>query len=80
MYDKKYTCADCEAVDVVTDPNQIGVKLYVCRRYPPQPIVLGMTQQGPHIVSLYPQVSEQTPACSECLIDELEGDHPTLDS
>lgn len=62
------TCKDCAAVQTIKDPNQIGVTLYVCRRHPPQPLVVGMTQQGPHIAYIFPQVSADTPACGDRMV------------
>jgi len=70
MTEKTYTCADCEAGELVFNPQNLTEKNVVCRRYPPTPIVAGYTQQGAQIVSIYPQMPATTPACAECLIDE----------
>lgn len=34
-----------------------------CRGAPPTPVVVGVTQQGPMIQSLFPAVELRTPAC-----------------
>lgn len=34
-----------------------------CRGAPPTPVVVGMTREGPHIMSLFPMVDMRTPAC-----------------
>lgn len=44
----------------------------ICRRYPPVNIVMGMTKDGPMVVSMYPTVRRDW-ACGEFASEILNG-------
>ena len=44
----------------------------ICRRYPPVNVVMGMTKNGPMIVSMYPTVRRDW-ACGEFAAEILDG-------
>ena len=80
MTEKPLTCAHCKALSEVKDPNQIGVSLYICRRHPPTPTVVGMSQNGPQVMALFPQIGKDMSACMEIIRNELDDTDRILDS
>ena len=52
-------CSSCAYS--VKDPNEIGK--FLCVSCPPQ-VSIVMTPQGPAVMSMYPSVSDNLPACA----------------
>lgn len=74
------TCTDCDAGELVFNPQNVTEKNVICRRYPPVPVVAGYSPQGAQIVSIYPQIPANTPACAEFLGDEIVGETASIEN
>ena len=52
------------------DPNQIGVIQHVCKRYPPQALLV-QVQGGVNILAAFPPVAPEMAACGEYLDENM---------
>ena len=70
------TCAVCKWSDAIPGGNDAGKG--ICRYNPPTGAVAGMTQQGPILVTIWPQVMMTHDRCSKYevqLVKPVSGIH-----
>ena len=76
MYDRE--CGTCFYAGEVKDPAALGREVLACRCNPPQ-VVLIIGPQGSGLMTIYPTISPDFPACGDYELKEGgDGDAPTL--
>lgn len=73
MKNSKLTCNDCIAPEDVFDPNNIAQRTVLCKRHPPQVLMLH-TQQGVQLISQYPVIQREALACCDILLEEPDDE------